>query len=371
MKIKGNSHVKLLGIIVTVTIFAAGVNAQPIEENYVASGIGYDIDKMSKETFMYRIPVSVYTFDGDRVSSTVVTGMATTIGETRQNRQLKSSSKFTLGFEKVYVFSDEVAIHGIRNIVDSLFNNSSVNDNGFVMVFNGRAEDALRHEVKGFPSAADMLEGISRNLNNYNFFMRRYDLMDIYRLSTTEGKCLLMPYVELRENNFEVTGLAIFKNYKMVDKLGISDVKYLNMMRESKATGVITQEKNSIEYLNLNAMSKRKIKCSRGEDGKYRFTIEISCSGNLVFNELYPGLANSAAVKKQSEKELVEEVERECRRVIHKLQHVYGIDALQLGSYAAAKYGRHSGTDWDEVVSDSKVDVKVKIEAERIGRGDF
>ncbi|MBV1820656.1 Ger(x)C family spore germination C-terminal domain-containing protein, partial [Bacteroidales bacterium MSK.15.36] len=49
----------------------------------------------------------------------------------------------------------------------------------------------------------------------------------------------------------------------------------------------------------------------------------------------------------------------------------YKIDLLELGRIAAAKYGRRTGVDWDEVVSDSEIDIKVNSKIVTTGKGNF
>ncbi|WP_055668831.1 Ger(x)C family spore germination protein [Desnuesiella massiliensis] len=370
MKSKLTTYFKLLSIALIITLFSLKIESQPIEELDVSVGIGYDIDKLGN-VIKYKTPINVYTFEEDKLSSSVVrTGEALTIGETRQNRQLKSSMKFTLGFEKVYVFGQELAEYGIKNISDLLFHTASVNDSGLVLVFNGKAEDALKRKEIGFPSSSDRLEGILKNSRNYNYFLKRYELMDMFIKSNEEGKCLVMPYVELKNQGFEVTGLALFKNHKMIAKLDIEDTRFFNILRESNVKGLITIRKSASEYSDFYAKTSRKVSCEK-EGDKFKFLIEITCNGELITNELFPDIMRNYEIKKQSEKEFESMLKEKCLAVITKLQNKYKVDGLELGSCAAAKYGRKTGIDWNEVVSNSEINVKVKVNIQRLGRGEY
>lgn len=370
MKVKKDNYFKLLTGVVIIALFVSGIESQSVEEFELDVGAGADINLQEGSIVQYERPLSIYVFQGEKISSTVRKGKGLTIGNARENRQLKSTTKSVLGFEKIYLFSEAIAEYGIKSYVDILFANPSVNDSGVTIVFNGRAEDAFMHKVEGYPSSADFLSEVIKKLSNQGFFVKHYDLMDLYRLSVNEGKCLIMPYLEYKEEGFEVTGLALFRGLKMVRKLDSSDAKYLNIMRENKVKGMLTVQRDSKKYLNYYATSKRKVRCSKDGE-KYKFTIEIECEGNLVSNELFENLIGSSSVKKQAEKELEEEIKKQCKRVVSKLQKEYRIDAIQLGSDAAAKYGRHSGKNWDEIVSDSIIEVKAKVKIDKIGRGDF
>ena len=41
----------------------------------------------------------------------------------------------------------------------------------------------------------------------------------------SEGRTVLMPYIEMCEEDIVVTGLALFKNYKMIKKLNLQRSK--------------------------------------------------------------------------------------------------------------------------------------------------
>ena len=53
------------------------------------------------------------------------------------------------------------------------------------------------------------------------------------------------------------------------------------------------------------------------------------------------------------------------------MKNEYKVDCLQLGWVAAAKYGRDTGVDWDEVVSNSDIKVNVKVNVDKVGRGQY
>jgi Ger(x)C family germination protein len=371
MILKSSSFLKIIGFIVAISFLMVGADTQPIEELDITIGIGYDIDRIGESSIEYIVSTNIYTFEGeDKISSIMLKGRGPTLGEANADRQRRSSSKYIEGYEKIYIFSREQAEAGIKNIADSLFGDPAVNDKGLIMVFHGRAEDALKHKPKGHPSASDQLEGILRNASNYNFFLKRYDLMDVFRGSQIEGRSLIMPYVELKEEGFEISGLAIFKDHKMVANLNTNETKFTSLLRENKVKGIITIQESPTRYINFYAKTRRKVKCEKIGD-KYHFTINIACRGEVISNELFPSLLKDYSSKRESERAIEEKIEELCYRIINKMKKEYKVDVLELGRIAAAKYGRHTGVDWDEVICNSRIDVKVDLEIERVGRGDY
>jgi len=75
--------------------------------------------------------------------------------------------------------------------------------------------------------------------------------------------------------------------------------------------------------------------------------------------------------KKEIEAKLKDDLEEELQAFMESLKSEYKVDSLELGRVAAAKYGRDTGVDWNEVVSSSDIEVNVSIRIGKFGRGDF
>ena len=73
------------------------------------------IDKYGEGNIKYRIPTTSNTYKEDEsVESIISTGVGSTIGKTREDRQKKIGKQFFLGLAKVYLIEEEYAKYGIR-----------------------------------------------------------------------------------------------------------------------------------------------------------------------------------------------------------------------------------------------------------------
>ena len=68
---------------------------------------------------------------------------------------------------------------------------------------------------------------------------------------------------------------------------------------------------------------------------------------------------------------MAKQVKEMCTGFLDKMKNEYKVDLLQLGWVAAAKYGRDTGVDWNEVVSNSDIKVNVKVHVDKVGRGQY
>ncbi len=360
----------LISIFTAVFLMKPDTKTNYIEELEISVGIGYTINEQDKSLF-YGVPIDSIMFKEDGKNVSVIRkGTSETIGLTRDDRQRKSDKKFFLGTERLYIIDEKIASFGIEPIIDILFKNPAVNDNGYVVVSKGNPEEYLKKNIEGYNAPAEYIEGMIKNASGYNFFSKNYDLRNAYLSIGSEGRNLASPFIELKEDGFQITGMAMFDEDKLSYIIPIDEARVLNLLRENDAKGMLTIQKNSNEYINFDSASKRKVKCKK-QDGKYKFTIDLNIKGEVVNNKLYPNLAADTEQGKKFEKDMENQVEAMCNDFVKKMQNVYKKDFLNLGSVAVAKYGRGTGVNWNEVVSNSDIEIKVKVHLDKIGRGEY
>ncbi|MGO5064922.1 MULTISPECIES: Ger(x)C family spore germination protein [unclassified Clostridium] len=370
MKSKMKKTIRIAFILIIV-INLVGERGALVEELNLPNSIGYDIVEKKDNNVFYNVPIRTYFLESKSPNESKITaGKATTLGETRNRRQLEASKEFILGLEKSLVISENYARFGVTTIIDILLNNPLVNDNAKIVVCNGTANDILEYEVEKYSGREEYIGTLVEHLYKFNFFSHKYTLMDFIITSTSEGKNSVLPYIDIVDNELKITGLAIFNKDKMISKLDMEDVKILNLLRENNGKGILTIEKNSKEYINYYPKSKSKAKCYK-EGNKLKFVIDIKLNGPIVSNELYKNLNSDPKVLKKFEKDMGKSVEKKCNLFINKMKSDLNVDILNLGSVAAAKYGRETGTDWNKEVLNSDIKVNVKVKVDSQGRGDY
>ncbi|MBW9151636.1 Ger(x)C family spore germination protein [Clostridium estertheticum] len=344
---------------------------QSVEDLGISVGVGMGINKNSEGNIIYRVSTTANEYKEDGSVETLLgSGIGSTIGKTRDNRQKKTGKEFFLGLSKIYVVDEEYAKYGIRALADVNFKNTVVNDNAFLVVCKGRHEDYLNYTSPGYDNSAEYISDMIKNSVNYNFFKENYMFKNVYLSMDAEGKNIVSPYIEIMEDGIKIKGMAVFKKDKLAVILDMKDTKTMNMLRENKVNGILTIQKNSKEYVNYSAESKRKITCKK-IGGKYTFIIDLNLKGEIVNNELYKGMATNLGVTKRFEDDMAKQVEEMCNEFLGRMKNKYKVDLLQLGWVATAKYGRDTGVDWNEVVSNSDIKVNVKVHVDKVGRGQY
>ena len=306
----------------------------------------------------------------DEVSSFILEGIGKSISETRSTRQTTSSKEFLLGLQKVFIFSEALAAYGINPIADIMFSNQQMNDATWMVVCKGKALDMLKFKVEDAITSADHIDGLIESSTEQNFMSNQYKVIDMFVRIDSEGRNLVLPYLEITNNKITLTGMAVFKKDKMVANIPMDEARYMNILREDKVKGILTLQKDSQNLISNYGESKRKVRCEK-VNGKYKFTIDIEFKGQVINNGMYKDfMINPKTVEKYSH-ELEEQTEERCNEFINKMQNEYKIDCLELGRVAAATFGRNPETDWDSIVCNAEIKVNVKVKVANLGRGQF
>jgi Ger(x)C family germination protein len=370
---KKNWRNKLIVISVVIIFMYSfmGPRGELTQNLSVPIGVGCDLENEENGNISYGIPISVYIFQSPgNLLSDVYIGKAKSIGETREDRQTKSNKRFLLGLERVFVISENYAQYGTKNLIDILVNNPEINDKAKMVVYKGKSEDILKHKVTGYVSSAEFIDGLINSAKQFNFFPPQYTFMDMIVRVDAEGRNLVLPYIELKQDDIVLTGLAIFKKDKMIAKASIPEAKIINILRENNVNGILTIQNSAKEYINYYAKSKRKVKCYK-KDGKLTFTIDVNMDGAIVSNELYKDFYSDPKIVKEFIKSMEGNIKKMCEDFINKAKCSYNVDVLELGRVAAAKYGRMTGTDWNKEICNSNIEINVKVSINTEGRGEY
>lgn len=349
-----------------------GQDRVPIEELVTINGIGYDIERKGDGNIEYSMPINtnVYKSSGKQ-TNLLFQEQGKNLGEVIQKRQEKMDKRFVQGQERVVLISQDYARYGIKTLIDDRFRNPQTNDEAYMVVCKGKAEDYLKYKKKVYSNSSEYIGGLLESYGNYSFFSNNYKLIDAYVRIGAEGRSLTLPYIEITNEGIEITGMAIFNGDKMVKFVDIHNSKILNLLKNDDVHGIITLQKSPKEYIDFDAKTgKRKVKCYKQGD-KYSFIIDITFTGTITNNEMYADMLKDINKKKEFEKDMGKDMEKQCDDFIKIMKSDYKIDCLGLGKEAAAKYGRQKIVDWNKVVSNADIKVNVKVNADLQGRGDY
>ncbi|QUI24444.1 hypothetical protein HZI73_20015 [Vallitalea pronyensis] len=365
-------------IIIMVIIFIIstvyGHNLKSIEDLNLPIGLGMDIDTESGIIPILKYYTVVYNYNTPGVTNFIYKGEGTNFNEIKTRWQAQMNKKFVIGSEKIYLISQAFASYGIKNFIDDFAKEPIAQDRGHVLICDGDPEAFLEYNIEGYPSSVDYIEEILNNIGDMDFFYYdNYKLIDVYVRYHAEGRSIVLPRIRIKDEFFELSGLAIFKEDKMIGKINMDEARWFNMLRDDSTKGIYIMdydegEGQSIDY-QLSTI--KKVDVNKNEEGEYSFIITLDISADVISNKTDRDIFGDLKEQDKAAKELEVDIRKRCTKSLYSTVYRYNVDCLSLGKYAAAYYGRKIVDDWDAMVSQSDIEVKVNVKMDRQGRSDY
>ncbi|WP_027633105.1 Ger(x)C family spore germination C-terminal domain-containing protein [Clostridium hydrogeniformans] len=371
----GMKNKKLLTIfIISICVYTFLVYKKvnvPIEDLTIPSLTALDIEKQGDEE-VFLIENTTYTYKKNEPKKKLnPTASGVTLGKARENYDLTSKGTILPGLQKAILFGTKLSETGLNKCMDLFFSTRSYTDLCQCAITRANGKDVSELNLSGDIDIADFIEGMLKSSYYGTFFSENYRLIDIYASLSSEGRNLVLPYIDIKNNSPYIVGLALFKGDKVVKYLDVDDSKTMNILRENNLGGIISFKESNEESIDCAVKSYRKVKYSKDSDGKFHFTINVSMIGDVILNSMYDNLSKSPEKIKEVEHKLEDTIRKQCYSFIEDMQMKYKVDCLELGRYVIAKEGRGKDIDWNDIVCKSRIDVNIKVSLETFGRGEF
>ena len=329
----------------------------PQEKLGITIGIGYDINKAPTIQYIDTIE-TILVSPNKEIKHETVSGKANTIYTTQYENQAKYSKHWILGTEMAYVVGEERARSGIKDLMDAFMKDYLRKQTAVIVVSKEPAKDILNLNPTTTTTIAEYIYDLSDFMYIENFFPRKIILPDLLTMYYQEGRNIVLPYVKISEKNVELSGLALFKEDKLIRTTSLEEARLINLLRNKNSKGTIgVNSTDTNEYFDFNCLHKLKVKVSK-ENDHLKYDIFVNLSGDIKLDTMHKGSLSSNV--SDVEKQVSEKVEKDLKREVEIMQNVYGVDWLDIGKYAVAKYGRTSGYGSDEAFRNAKIDVHVK-----------
>ncbi|MBM7870350.1 Ger(x)C family germination protein [Clostridium pascui] len=356
-----------LCLIMSLTLLLSGCyDRYPQERLGIIVGLGYDLEndgvmvryKDTSETFVFR--------GQQQIDHEVATGPGKSIYSTQDELQSKSSRKWIMGSELVYLIGKERGEYGIKDLIDAMMRDADRRRGASVALCRQSAEQLFQLQPKAYSTMAEDIHGTLEFAWEESFFSKDIRISDVLQMYHQEGREIVIPYLGIDRNRVKVIGLALFNADKMITTVGLGEAKLINLLRNNGTKGHLSvnfPEKNN--YYEGYFTTNRKVKVSTEEDN-LKYSINLTLRGNLKVNTVI----NKAITKKEVkeiEKNFEKMLKKDLEGEIKKVQQSHGVDWMDLSKYAVAKYGRLSDYGSNENFKNAQIDVNVKVKIDSIG----
>ncbi|PAB59137.1 Ger(x)C family spore germination protein [Anaeromicrobium sediminis] len=351
-------------IIISCIFLCSCYDEEPIENLSIVTGFGYDIEKNDMK---FVDPAEFLVIKTkEEAGSMVLVGEGSTMYSIVENRVTKQSKTIIFGTEIVYIISEERAKFGIKDVVDDLLRSPELNINAMIVICKGKCEDYFSLKPETGTMSEQLFEMLKFSYEG-NFYSKNNSVNDFLLMYHQQGRQVYLPYIEIINGKPQLTGAAVFNKDKMIKKISLKDTKLINLLRSSGGEGYIyISLDNPLKYLDIQGENKIKVKVST-EDNHLKYDIFVNISADLKIDTLYEKELTRKQISK-IEKLFEDKLQKDLNKEVKKIQEEYGVDCLDLGKYAIAKYGRDSGYDSYKYFSSAYINVHLKVNIKSIGR---
>ena len=177
--------------------------------------VGYDVGKEEKMATTSAIREVNPEFQSN---VEVITTENSTSKGNRVKTNRKLSKKVVVGQMRVVLFGEELAKDGLHRYIDSHLENPTVSNSLYMAVAEGEMAPLLEYE---YQNIEDIGQHIFRLLeqNIKQEYMISSTLHEIGHDLYTVGEDIYMPIIKKEEELVELSGIALFKNGKMVSSI--------------------------------------------------------------------------------------------------------------------------------------------------------
>jgi len=337
------------------SILTGCVETDILDDLHLDSAIGYDY--VDKDLIQATVVVPVYNPDKS-ISSETFTEISSLSKEILIKIDTKSPKTVETGKLELVLFSNELAGHGIFDLVDNFQRDPNITTNLLLAVVDGESIEMLTKQFNNQDTGRYVSQIIEQNTNlgllpkkNLHQFMYDY---------YSTGIDPFLPLLKLEKDQITVSGIALFDKDKFVNQIDFSDLFVFTVLAETSKNGSY-KVRNDTFVRNLG--SKRKFRVSN-----------IKTNPEITVNLQIEGIIRQHSREKIQQKKLYKEVEQQmeqditeqAEKMIKKFQTLK-IDPLGLGEQVRSRTRNWDEKKWIDMYPTINVNVKVDVKITESG----
>ncbi|MFZ7944303.1 Ger(x)C family spore germination protein [Neobacillus sp. 19] len=367
----------LLAALLSCVIFLSGcVERKQLEKLGLMTAVGYDLEQENR----IKGTAVVHKFDPLAKNLTkIITVDGNTSKAIRQEQNLETDQRLVMGQLRCVIYSRELAKRGIVQLVDAINRDPSIGNTVYLTVAEGDASSILNIEQKNLKAdlGTYLYNLIRQNVESEQLLSPT--LHDFNHFFSDHGKDPVLPILKIKNGTIIISGIALFKEDKMVDTLNSDELFYLKVLSDKYQSGSfelgfsrsrfnkVIRKVEDIAYrtvynkfyLNLdNIRSHSTIKLIDKQNLRYKIEIDLA---SILLEATEPLDLSTPENIKYIENEANKEMEKEIKKLLLTLQK-NEVDPVGFGEkYIASTRGKRiSKKGWKRIYKNAKFDVEVK-----------
>lgn len=342
---------------VAALLLTGCVEKEIIDDVNIEMGVGYD--QLEDGEIEGTIMVPIFNPD-KKIGNFTFSAAATSNRDLVQEIQRKSAQPLVTGSLEIALFGKEIAKNGIREFIDAFERDPSIGARVYFAVADDKAKDILSGTYGNRGNAVHLSQLIKHNTETRNLPITNMHLylFELYQ----KGQDPYLPILKKLESEvIDVTGIALFKDDKMVSELPSDKMFYFKLLTDKFSEGAFRLEVDGHQVAIKDLHSRHKFKLSKREP--YTVDVEIKIKGLI---REYTGEIVTPEVIKKIEKEFEDEVKKETEKMVQHFQELK-IDPAGFGQFIKTKTRGFDFKRWEDDYKNLTVNVKADVTITEVG----
>lgn len=346
----------------------------------MATGLDMEEDGAYRATAQFVIPVrqiGATSANGSNHNFMTESATGRTLKETTQNMQYKLSRTLFVSHRRLLVIGENLARHGIRDLLDYFSRSPTTRLRTYVLVVKGgKGEDLMKAE---YPLEFVPSEAI-REMENLGGTVP-ITLLDVINAASAEGMSPVMYSVELlrpkqgsrnggNTSKFRTAQIAVFDNLKLIGYLDERQSQAYSWLTGRLKSGLLAVPsvpgpgRIALSLLHTNSRIDSFVR-----DGEISFHVHLTGKGTVEENTGRLDLTNPVHVNKIEEL-AAESIKDNMLDLVKEVQEKYGSDILGFGNILHRQHNKAwqaCKDNWKQLFKEADVRVDVDLVIEKIG----
>ncbi len=350
------------------------ISAREINDLEIVIGIGVDKDENPKNILLTAQIVKENTAGeasgngsggGDSKAFLNVSSRGYSIFDAVRQITHKTGNRLFISHNQAVIFGNDIAAEGLQEYIDYFLRAHEMRPTALILVAEEKASDILniKPEAEEFPAF-----NIAKLVNSYVFTSHFYkvNMKDFASCLMGATTAQLAPLVSIIQDDdgkdIYVSGMAVFKNGKMVGKLHHDEVRGLLWVLGKVKSGVIIVSSPDEQGKAVLEIVKAKSKVTPEiEDGNIVMHIKIKEESSLSEQTTTENLADNKAFEKIQEASA--EVIRQEIMAAFDISKEFNADIFGFSEMLHKKYSKEWKTikdNWDVIYPTIELDIDIE-----------
>ncbi|MBB6281874.1 Ger(x)C family spore germination protein [Geobacillus subterraneus] len=335
----------------TVAVLCGCLRKEILDDINIESAVGFDEAGKGKIRGTVLIPV----YKKGETANKTLTAVSPAAKDVLEELQYKTSEPLVNGSIETALYGKRLAKRGIFPFVDQFHRDASIGTRLYLAVVDGTAERLLEGHYGRQGSGIYLSNLLKQNIEqrdlpktNLHLFLKTY---------YADGKDPFLPYIRRVGEDVQVTGVALFRNDRMVDAIGRSDLFYFKIAADAYSEGTHPIRLDRQNYVSIKNISTKRTISFSGPKTRPHIHVHLVLEG--VVREYKRG-AFTFDVRRSVERTFEQQIRSKTAALLRRFQEKH-IDPIGFGDLAASRYRQFRHRDFYKNYSRLPIRVTVDV----------